>query len=98
MLSLNKKTLLFPSLSRRRLEWDNEKIMSQKLPDDVAAFFTQSIADLPSNVRISLFHISCFGASVEQGNNYGGKMAVPARNDLHGMIYPSKKVTFRLAK
>eukprot|EP00985_Skeletonema_marinoi_P012756 scaffold6228_cov220-Skeletonema_marinoi.AAC.1 len=39
--------------------------MSQKLPDDVAVFFTQSIADLPSNVRISLFHISCFGASVE---------------------------------
>eukprot|EP00984_Skeletonema_dohrnii_P014318 scaffold5998_cov122-Skeletonema_dohrnii-CCMP3373.AAC.1 len=27
----------------------------------------------------------------KQGNNYGGKMAVPARNDLHGMIYPSKK-------
>eukprot|EP00984_Skeletonema_dohrnii_P014974 scaffold6412_cov147-Skeletonema_dohrnii-CCMP3373.AAC.1 len=65
MLSLNKKRLLFPSLSRRRWEWDNEKIMSQKLPDDVAVFFTQSIADLPSNVRISLFHISCFGASVE---------------------------------
>eukprot|EP00577_Skeletonema_sp_RCC1716_P015034 CAMPEP_0113414248 /NCGR_PEP_ID=MMETSP0013_2-20120614/23905_1 /TAXON_ID=2843 ORGANISM="Skeletonema costatum, Strain 1716" /NCGR_SAMPLE_ID=MMETSP0013_2 /ASSEMBLY_ACC=CAM_ASM_000158 /LENGTH=451 /DNA_ID=CAMNT_0000301071 /DNA_START=60 /DNA_END=1412 /DNA_ORIENTATION=+ /assembly_acc=CAM_ASM_000158 len=39
--------------------------MSQKLPDDVAVFFTQSIADLPSNVRTSLFHISCFGASVE---------------------------------
>eukprot|EP00984_Skeletonema_dohrnii_P028978 scaffold19263_cov118-Skeletonema_dohrnii-CCMP3373.AAC.1 len=65
MLSLNKKNLLFPSLSRRRWEWDNEKIMSQKLPDDVAVFFTQSIADLPSNVRICLFHISCFGASVE---------------------------------
>eukprot|EP00985_Skeletonema_marinoi_P011488 scaffold5474_cov81-Skeletonema_marinoi.AAC.1 len=65
MLSLNKKNLLFPSLSRRRWEWDNEKIMSQKLPDDVAVFFTQSIADLPSNVRTALFHISCFGASVE---------------------------------
>eukprot|EP00984_Skeletonema_dohrnii_P011063 scaffold4391_cov106-Skeletonema_dohrnii-CCMP3373.AAC.3 len=65
MLSLNKKNLLFPSLNRRRWEWDIEKIMSQKLPDDVAVFFTQSIADLPSNVRISLFHISCFGASVE---------------------------------
>ncbi|KAK1734468.1 putative AAA ATPase [Skeletonema marinoi] len=65
MLSLNKKNLLFPSLNRRRWEWDNEKIMSQKLPDDVAVFFTQSIADLPSNVRISLFRISCFGASVE---------------------------------
>eukprot|EP00985_Skeletonema_marinoi_P003659 scaffold1598_cov139-Skeletonema_marinoi.AAC.3 len=65
MLSLNKKNLLFPSLNRRRWEWDIEKIMSQKLPDDVAVFFTQSIADLPSNVRISLFHISCFGASVD---------------------------------
>ncbi|KAK1741489.1 putative ATPase, partial [Skeletonema marinoi] len=43
MLALSKKRLLFPSLSRRRWEWDNEKIMSQKLPDDVAVFFTQSI-------------------------------------------------------
>eukprot|EP00577_Skeletonema_sp_RCC1716_P031387 CAMPEP_0113395402 /NCGR_PEP_ID=MMETSP0013_2-20120614/13174_1 /TAXON_ID=2843 ORGANISM="Skeletonema costatum, Strain 1716" /NCGR_SAMPLE_ID=MMETSP0013_2 /ASSEMBLY_ACC=CAM_ASM_000158 /LENGTH=84 /DNA_ID=CAMNT_0000279609 /DNA_START=9 /DNA_END=260 /DNA_ORIENTATION=+ /assembly_acc=CAM_ASM_000158 len=39
--------------------------MSQKLPDDVAVFFTQSIADLPPDVRESLFHLACFGASVE---------------------------------
>jgi len=65
LLSLSKEHLLYPSLSRRRWEWDKEKIMSQKLPDDVALFLTQSIADLPTDVKTSLFHFLCFGASAE---------------------------------
>jgi len=65
LLSLSKEHLLYPGLSRRRWEWDKEKIMSQKLPDDVALFLTQSIADLPTDVKTSLFHFSCFGASAE---------------------------------
>jgi predicted ATPase len=39
--------------------------MSQKLPDDVALFLMQSIVDLPTDVKTSLFHFSCFGASAE---------------------------------
>ena len=65
MLSLSKKSLLFPSLNRRQWEWDIDKIMSQKLPDDVALFLTNSIVDLPSDVKTSIFHFSCFGASLE---------------------------------
>ena len=65
LLTLSKEGLLYPSLCRRRWEWDKEKIMSQKLPDDVALFLTQSIADLPTDAKTSLFHFSCFGASAE---------------------------------
>ena len=36
ILSLSRDGLLRPSLSLRRWEWDKEKILCQKLPDDVA--------------------------------------------------------------
>eukprot|EP00984_Skeletonema_dohrnii_P009764 scaffold3759_cov124-Skeletonema_dohrnii-CCMP3373.AAC.1 len=54
MISLSKEGLLRPSLSRRRWEWDKEKIQCQKLPDDVAMFFTKSIEALSEDVKASL--------------------------------------------
>eukprot|EP00984_Skeletonema_dohrnii_P034447 scaffold33562_cov125-Skeletonema_dohrnii-CCMP3373.AAC.1 len=51
---LGKEGLLRPSLSRRRWEWDKEKIQCQKLPDDVAMFFTNSIEALSEDVKASL--------------------------------------------
>eukprot|EP00984_Skeletonema_dohrnii_P001544 scaffold486_cov148-Skeletonema_dohrnii-CCMP3373.AAC.25 len=65
MISLSKKGLLRPSLSRRRWEWDKEKIQCQKLPDDVAMFFTNSIEALSEDVKASLCVLSCFGSSTE---------------------------------
>jgi len=65
MLSLNKEGLLRASLSRKRWEWDKEKIKCQKLPDDVAMLLTRSIKVLPEGVKSSLCVLSCFGASVE---------------------------------
>ena len=65
MLSLNKEGLLRASLSRKRWEWDKEKIKCQKLPDDVAMFLTRSIKVMPEGVKSSLCVLSCFGASVE---------------------------------
>jgi len=65
MISLNKEGLLRPSLSRRRWEWDKEKIQCQKLPDDVAMFLTKSIEALSEDVKSSLSVLSCFGSSVE---------------------------------
>ncbi|KAK1742112.1 putative AAA ATPase [Skeletonema marinoi] len=65
MISLNKEGLLRPSLSRRRWEWDKEKIQCQKLPDDVAMFLTKSIKALSEDVKSSLSVLSCFGSSVE---------------------------------
>jgi predicted ATPase len=64
MLSLSKDGLLRPSLSRGRWEWDEEKIVSQKLPDDVAEFLKRSIGKPPEDVKSSLRILSCFGASL----------------------------------
>ena len=65
MLSLSKEGLLRPSLSRRRWEWDEEKIRCKKLPDDVAMFLTNSVGALPEDVRSALCVLSCFGGSAE---------------------------------
>jgi predicted ATPase len=64
MLSLSKDGLLRLSLSRGRWEWDEEKILCQNLPDDVAEFLTHSIGKLPEDVKSSLRIFSCFGASL----------------------------------
>ena len=64
MISLSKEGLLRPSLSRRRWEWDKEKIQCQ-LPDDVVMFFTNSIEALSEDVKASLCVLSCFGSSTK---------------------------------
>ncbi|KAK1741315.1 putative AAA ATPase, partial [Skeletonema marinoi] len=64
MISLGKEGLLRPSLSRRRWEWDKEKIQFQKLPDDVAMFFTNSIEALSEDVKASLCVLSNLDAAV----------------------------------
>ena len=66
MLSLSKDGLLRPNLNRRRWEWDIEKVQSQKLPDDVAMFITNSIEALSEGVQSSLCVLSCFGASADK--------------------------------
>jgi len=63
--SLNKEGLLRPSLSQRRWEWDERKIRSRSLPEDVAIFLTESLGELPQKVQSALFVLSCFGASSE---------------------------------
>ncbi|KAL7484284.1 hypothetical protein ACHAW6_009928, partial [Cyclotella cf. meneghiniana] len=65
MASLNREGLLRFSLTRHRWEWDEERIQSRKLSDDVAMFFVQSINTLATDVRIALGALSCFGASTE---------------------------------
>ncbi|KAL7439121.1 hypothetical protein ACHAXM_006808 [Skeletonema potamos] len=64
MLSLRNDGLLHPSLSRGRWEWDNRKILSKKLPDDVAEYLVHSIGVLSSDAKSSLCILSCFGASL----------------------------------
>ncbi|KAL3799122.1 hypothetical protein HJC23_002250 [Cyclotella cryptica] len=65
MLSLNREGLLRVSLSRRRWVWDEDKIQSRRLPDDVASFFVGSIRRLPPEVQNALWVLSCFGASAD---------------------------------
>jgi len=64
--SLSKGGPLRPSLIQRRWEWDIEKIESQKLPENVAMFLTNSIGALSEDAKSSLSIMSCFGASVEK--------------------------------
>mmetsp|Transcript_4484 Transcript_4484/g.8609 ORF Transcript_4484/g.8609 Transcript_4484/m.8609 type:complete len:739 (-) Transcript_4484:970-3186(-) len=61
MMSLCKDGLVRLSLSCRRWEWDEEKIQTRKLPDDVVAFLTSSIERLPQEVQMALSTLSCFG-------------------------------------
>jgi len=62
IISLCRDGLLRLSLSRRRWEWDEEKIQSAKLLDDVASFLSSTIERLPRQVQKALFTLSCFGA------------------------------------
>jgi predicted ATPase len=65
LLSLNREGLLRINLARQRWEWDAESIQSRGLPDDVAAFFIQRITSLPTEARVTLCTLACFGASIE---------------------------------
>jgi len=65
MASLQKDGLIRLDLSRRRWEWDEEKIQSRKLPDDVAEFISSNIGRLPKEVQDVLSMLSCLGASTE---------------------------------
>ncbi|KAL7462682.1 hypothetical protein ACHAXS_004585, partial [Conticribra weissflogii] len=61
--SLNNEGLLRYSLSNRKWEWDEERIKSMKIPNDLADFFAHAIINLSSEVRNALCTLSCFGAS-----------------------------------
>ena len=65
MLLLNKEGLLWLSLSKRRWEWDEEKIQSRQLPDDVASFFVSTIGKLPGASQTALSVLSCFGSRLK---------------------------------
>ena len=65
MISLCRDGLLRLNLKRRRWEWDEEKIQSITLPDDVAAFLSSTIKRLSKEVQSALCTLSCFGARTE---------------------------------
>eukprot|EP00804_Cyclotella_cryptica_P014201 CCRYP_005628-RA/>CCRYP_005628-RA protein AED:0.02 eAED:0.02 QI:105/1/1/1/1/1/2/1150/1171 len=64
MRSLNRDGLLRLSLRRQRWVWDNEEILSMKLPDDIAVCFAHGISKLPIEVQSALRTLSMFGASI----------------------------------
>jgi predicted ATPase len=65
MLSFHRDGLLQVDLGLQRWIWDEEKIMSVKLPDNVALCFTNRIRLLPVEVQFALFTLSTFGASAK---------------------------------
>ncbi|KAL3817360.1 hypothetical protein ACHAXA_004486 [Cyclostephanos tholiformis] len=62
MTSLCRDGLVRLSLSRRRWEWDEDKIQSTKLPDDVAELLSLNIERSSNEVQNALSVLSCFGA------------------------------------
>jgi predicted ATPase len=65
MLSLTRDGLLRIDLSSQRWVWDEEKICSAKLPDNVALCFTNGIKQLSIEVQLALHTLSMFGASAK---------------------------------
>lgn len=61
MISLCKNRLVWLSLNRRRWEWDEAKIQAIQLPEDVVAFLSSTIENLPKEVQSALMTLSCFG-------------------------------------
>jgi predicted ATPase len=65
VLSLHRDGLLQIDFDRQRWVWDEEKILSIKLPDNVALCFTNRIINLPAEVQLTLHTLALFGASVK---------------------------------
>jgi predicted ATPase len=65
LLSLNRDGLLNVDFTRKRYVWNESKIWSAKLPDDVATCFTRGIGKLPTEVQSALHTLASFGASAK---------------------------------
>jgi len=61
--SLNRDGVLYLDLNRKRWLWDEDKILSMKLPDNVALCLLNGIGKLPSQVQSALHTLSMFGSS-----------------------------------
>jgi predicted ATPase len=65
MLSLHRDGLINLDLSKERWVWNEEKILSMKLPENVAICWTNGIKKLPNDLQSALHTLSLFGASVK---------------------------------
>ena len=65
MVELNKRRMLYPSLTRRRWIWECDKIRDFEVPENVDLFINKSFNQLPSEVLSALCMLSCFGSSVD---------------------------------
>jgi predicted ATPase len=64
MLSLHREGLIYLDFSKERWTWKEEKIVSMKLPENVAISFTNDINNLSLDEQSALHSMSLFGASV----------------------------------
>eukprot|EP00956_Cyclotella_meneghiniana_P008867 scaffold12139_cov60-Cyclotella_meneghiniana.AAC.3 len=65
MMLLHRNGMLFLDFGRQRWAWDEEKIVSMKLPDNIAICLTNDIGKLPSEVQLALNTLAMFGASAK---------------------------------
>ena len=65
MMSLHRDGLLYLDYDQQRWMWDKDKILSMKLPDNVALCFANGIRKLPLDVQAALHTLSMFGLSLK---------------------------------
>jgi predicted ATPase len=65
MLSLHRDGLICLDFSKEHWVWNEEKILSMKLPENVAICWTNGIKKLPNDLQSALHTLSLFGASVK---------------------------------
>jgi predicted ATPase len=65
MLSIHRDGLIYLDFSKERWVWNEEKILSMKLPENVAICFTNGINKLHMDEQLALHTLSLFGASVK---------------------------------
>ncbi|KAL7547548.1 hypothetical protein ACHAWF_010831 [Thalassiosira exigua] len=63
LTALVRDGLIIPSLKRRRWVWDEDRIQSRKISDDVATFLSSTLGQLPMEIQEALSTLSCFGSS-----------------------------------
>lgn len=64
LLSLFRDKVLYLDLFRKRWMWDEDMMLSMKLPDNVAICYTNEISKLPLDVQSALHTHSMFGAFI----------------------------------
>jgi predicted ATPase len=64
MQSLHREGLIYLDFNKERWTWKEEKIVSMKLPENVAICFTNGINKLPLDEQSALHSLSLFGALV----------------------------------
>jgi len=65
LLLLYRENLLYLDFGVQRWAWNEDKIASMKLPDNIAICFTNGICKLSSNIQLALNALSMFGASAK---------------------------------
>ena len=65
LISFSRDGLLRVDLNNQRWVWDQERIYSAKLPDNVATCFINGISKLDIEVQLALHSLSMFGARVK---------------------------------
>eukprot|EP00956_Cyclotella_meneghiniana_P001108 scaffold1292_cov71-Cyclotella_meneghiniana.AAC.8 len=65
LLLLYRDGLLYLDLGCQRWKWDEDKIVSMKLPDNIAICLSNGICKLPMEIQLALNTLSMFGASAK---------------------------------
>ena len=65
LILLSREGLLYLDFRQKRWAWNEEKILSMKLPDNIAICLANSLGKLSAEVQIALNVLSTFGASAK---------------------------------